>query len=221
MIATALNAVVMVLPWPLKRWVLCKLYRYDIHPRARVGYSWLFPKHLKLDDGAYVGHLNFSKGLDLISLGAHARIENLNWITAHPAGGIHFEHVPNRVPSLVLEEHAAITCQHFFDCASQVRIGKFTTVAGLRSQFFTHSINMEACRQDTQPIDIGAYCLVGTGAIVLAGSVLPDYSVASAGCLLNKPLKETYCLYAGRPAVPLKQLPTTSGYFLRSTGFVT
>jgi acetyltransferase-like isoleucine patch superfamily enzyme len=220
-LAALFRAIVMILPWPLKRKILTRVYGYELHPTSRIGYSWIFPEHLELGECATIGHLNFSKGLELIALGAHATIGNLNWITAHPLGGVHFRHRPERRPALVMGEHAAITSQHFFDCASSITIGSFSTVAGLRSQFFTHSIDVFECRQDCDPIEIGAYCLVATGSIVLPGSCLPDYSVASACSLLNKRFTESYYLYGGTPGGPIKQLSKDCGYFRRTRGYVT
>ena len=220
MLASVLRLGLIFLPWRIRRWLLTRIFHYDLHPTSRMGFSWIYPKHLRLREGAHIGHLNFSKGLDLIALDEYATIGNLNWITAHPTSGIHFRHIPAREPSLLLAEHSAITSQHFFDCASPIKIGRFSTVAGLRSQFFTHSIDVREGRQDTHPIEIGAYCLVATGTVVLPGSRLPDHSVTSALSLLNRQFADSYFLYGGIPAVPVKQLPADCGYFRRARGFV-
>jgi acetyltransferase-like isoleucine patch superfamily enzyme len=220
MFTSAIKLALIFLPWPLRRWVLTRFFGYELHPTSRVGISWIYPKYLRLGEHTRIGHLNYSKGLDLIALDAHATIGNLNWITAHPTTGVHFRHVPSRQPALTLAEHAAITSQHFFDCASPITIGRFSTVAGLRSQFFTHSIDIHEGRQDTHPIEIGAYCLVATGTVVLPGSRLPDHSVTSALTLLNKPFAEPYYLYGGIPATPVKKLSADCRYFRRAHGFV-
>ena len=220
MFSSLLKIMLIFMPWRLRRWMLTVVFHYDLHPTSRIGYSWIYPKHLRLREYARIGHLNFSKGLDLIALDAYATIGNLNWVTAHPSSGIHFRHVPCREPALILAEHAAITSQHFFDCASPITIGRFSTVAGLRSQFFTHSIDVREGRQDTRPIEIGAYCLVATGTVVLPGGRLPDHSVTSALSLLNNQFTESYYLYGGIPATPVKRLPSDCAYFRRARGFV-
>lgn len=221
MLGLIVKVVAFAMPWGLRRRMLHSVFGYELHPTSRIGMSWVYPKRLRMAEHARIGHLTFTKGLDLIDIGAHGPIGNLNWITAHPAvGAVHFHHVPDRVPSLILEDHAAITAQHFLDCASQIRIGRFTTVAGLRTQFFTHSIDIYRGRQDTHPIDIGAYCLIGTGSVVLPGSSVPDHSVISAGSVVNRELSQPYFLYGGAPARPLKELPDDCGYFTRSVGYV-
>jgi acetyltransferase-like isoleucine patch superfamily enzyme len=221
MAASILKILMFALPWQLRRPILQAVFGYELHPSSRIGFSWVYPKRLRMSERARIGHCTFSKGLDLIDMGRYATIGNLNWITAYPSvGGVHFQHAPSRVPSLILEDQAAITSQHFLDCASQIRIGAFSTVAGLRSQFFTHSIDIQNGRQDTQPIDIGAFCLIATGTVVLPGASVPDYSVVSACSVVNRELTQSYRMYGGTPARPVKELPTDCAYFTRSVGFV-
>ncbi len=215
-----LKAILIFLPWFLRKRLLKLFFGYDLHPTSRIGKSWAYPKHLTLKENASIGHLNMMKGLDVLELGEHSSIGNLNWITAHPSGGVHFRHVAGRSPALVLGRHSSITSHHFLDCASRITIGDFSTVAGVHSQFFTHNLDVVNGRQDTRPVDIGSYCLVATGTVILAGSVLPDYSVLSAMSLLNKRYSETHHLYAGVPAAPLKPIPADARYFARTCGFV-
>lgn len=208
-------------PWKLRRWLLVRCWRYEIAPDARIGLSWIFPEHLKLGPGAYIGHLTLAKGLALLELNEHARIGNLNWITGFPEGGRgFFAHQPDRRPRLVLGRHAAVTNRHLIDCTHEVRIGEFSTVAGFRTQILTHSIDLAECRQHSEPVAIGAYCFVGTGCTLLGGARLPDYSVLGAASLLNKAHGARYRLYGGVPARELKELNPSMRYFQRKTGFV-
>ena len=119
-----------------------------------------------------------------------------------------------------MEEHSAITNRHIIDCTNAVHIGKFSTVAGFRSQILTHSIDLEACRQSSAPVTIGDYCFVGTDCVLLGGSSLPNYSILGAKSLLNTSQQQEYYLYAGVPAKPVKELDRDFGYFSRTTGFV-
>lgn len=215
-----LKATLIFLPWFFRRRLLNWLFGYNLHPTSRIGRSWVYPKDLTLGENASIGHLTLVKGLDVLQLGEHSSIGNLNWITAHPSGGAHFRHVADRSPSLVLGDHSSITSHHFLDCANRITIGDFSTVAGVHSQFFTHNLDVINGRQDTQPIEIGSYCLVATGTVILAGSVLPNYSVLSAMSLLNKQFSETHRLYAGVPAAPRKQIPADARYFVRKSGYV-
>ena len=216
-----LSGFVPLMPWRLRRWVLVRWWHYDISPGARIGCSWIFPQHLKMGPGAYIGHLTVVKGLEALELGEQGSIGNLNWITGFPAGDPRFfSHQRDRQPCLVLGRHAAVTNRHLIDCTNAVRIGAFATVAGFRSQILTHSIDLAACRQHSAPIEIGDYCFVGTACTLLGGARLPSHSVLGAASLLNKPYKTTHRLYAGVPAREVKELDPSMAYFHRQTGFV-
>ena len=154
-------------------------------------------------------------------MGEGSSIGNLNQITSFPGyDPTYFAHEHDRLPELIIDSHACITERHVIDCTNCVRIAKFATVAGYRSQILTHSIELYRNRQESKPVSIGAYCFVGTGSILLGGSTLPDYTILGAGSLLNKAYSESYYLYAGNPAKPIKALPQDTGYFRRATGAV-
>lgn len=209
------------LPWFLRRWILTKFFEYQIHPTARIGFSWVFPKKLIMEANSSIGTLTLCKNLDLIYLEQHSSIGKGNWITGYPSDlSAHFAQEQDRKPQLILGEHSAITNRHLIDCTAAVSIGKFSTFAGFQSQILTHSIDLEHCRQSSAPIKIGSYCFVGTNCIVLGDSSLPDYSVLGAKSLLNKKYTDTRYVYGGVPASPIKRLAHELSYFSRSTGFV-
>lgn len=211
----------MLLPWAIRRPLLVKLYGYEIHPTARIGLSWFRPRELKMEAHSRIGHLNVCKGLDRVELGEHAVIEKLNWIYGFPSGiAEHFTLDGERVPSLLVGDHSAITSRHIIDCTNTIRIGRFATVAGYRSQFLTHSIDIQISRQRSKPILIGDYTFVGTSVVILGGSILPDRSVLAAGAVLNKELRDPGYLYAGVPAKAVKKIERDALYFSREIGFV-
>lgn len=210
------------LPWSLRRLVLASLLRYSIHKTARIGFSLICPAHLNMGPGSYIGHLNVCKsGVELIHLGKGAIIGNLNWITGESLMATsHFQKEVGRRPELHVHDHAAITNRHYIDCTATVTIGRFSTFAGIRSVILSHSIDLMNNVQSAKPVSVGEYCFVGTIAVLLSGARLPDYSVLGANSLLNKPYSEPYCLYAGSPARPVKQLPRDLKYFTRTIGVV-
>ncbi len=210
----------MVGPWGLRRRLLVALMGYEIHSTARIGLSWICPERLEMAAGARIGHLTMCKGLSLLKMGEESRLGNLNWITGFPVGNKDFFVGEERRAELVIGEHAAVTHRHLIDCTNSVRIGRFTTFAGFRSQVLTHSIDLQRCRQASRPIAIGDYCFVGTNCVLLGGSALPDYSVLGASSVLNKAYSDPHQLYAGNPARPVKALSREMGYFTRSTGYV-
>lgn len=205
----------------MRRVVLEKWCNCELGEGSSVGLSLLLCRRVKLGRGARIGHLNFMKNLSLVELGESAVINNLNWITGFPKiDSPHFAAEPDRAPELILGPHAAITNRHLIDCTNRVTIGRFTTLAGFRSQVLTHTIDIISGRQTSRPLSIGDYCFIGTDCILLGGSSLPAYSVLGAKSLLNKTHSTPYRLYGGVPAKELSELPQDAKYFTRQTGFV-
>jgi acetyltransferase-like isoleucine patch superfamily enzyme len=212
-----------LMPWPIKRWLLVQFLGYELHPTSRIGLALVMPGKLIMGPRSQILHLTICKGLDKIEMGADASIGRLNFITGFPAPskpGQHFAHEADRRSELILEDGAGITNRHLIDCTNSVTIGKFGNIGGYRCQVMTHSADLMENLQSSAPISIGAYSLVGTACVILGGSSLPPYSVLSAASLVNKPLTEPYTLYGGVPARPLKSLPHDMKYFLRTETFV-
>lgn len=214
-------ALLLILPWRLRRIMLIAFFGYKIHSTARIGFSIICPERLEMDPGSRIRSLTVCKGISLLKMGEKSSIGSLNWITGFPAGDrAFFVADVERRPELVLGAEAAITTRHYIDCTNSVQIGRYTTFAGARSQILTHSIDLHECRQSSKPVTIGEYCFVGTGCVLLAGSMLPDHSVLGASSMLNKRYSEPYFLYAGNPARAIKPLAKDMAYFKRLTGFV-
>jgi serine acetyltransferase len=217
--AIPLYAASLLLPWYLRRRWLAMWFGYDIHPTSRIGYSLVMPGHLVLAEGARIGHMTVCRQLDLVELGPYATVGQFNWITGAPADDPDlYQHVPHRQAQLIMGPHSALTSRHYADCANSITIGAFSTVAGIRSQFFSHGIDVEQSQQSATPITIGAYVMVGTGSTFLSGASVPDYSVVGAGSIVTRPLTESYYLYAGTPAKPIRKLSPDLKYFRRTRG---
>ena len=216
------KVITFLLPWRLKRFLLIRFFKYEIHPSAKIGYSWIYPKKLIMHSNSKIGNLNVAIHLDLISIGKYSSISRGNWITGFPSktNSKHFSHQNERESKLLIGEHSAITKNHHIDCTSTITIGNFVTIAGYNSQLLTHSINILENRQDSSPIIIGDYCFVSTNVVVLGGAHLPSCSVLGAKAMLNKKMNQEYCLYGGIPAKFINEIPKTAKYFNRSTGFI-
>lgn len=218
-----LAAASIALPWPLRRRLLNRFCGARIDPTARIGLSLVLCDEIELGPHARVAHLTLVKGLRRLSLGHHAILGSLNWVSGFPQGladSPHFRDAPGRMPALVIGNHAAVTSRHIIDCTDTVTIGPYATLAGYRTQILTHSVNIHESRQRCAPVTIGAYCFVGTGSILLPGSALPDYSVLAAGAVLNRSLSAPHMLYGGCPAKALQELPEDLAYFRREEGYI-
>lgn len=92
----------MFLPWNIKRFLLIKFWKYKIHKSAYIGLSYIYPKHLIMEKGAYIGHLNVAIHLDYLELGQNSTIGRSNWITGFPSKtkSMHFAHDKSRKVNL-------------------------------------------------------------------------------------------------------------------------
>lgn len=217
-----INFLVVLFPWKVRRFILIRFYHYQIHPTARIGLSYIYPKHLIMEEGAYIGHLNVAVHLDKMILRENVTIARNNWITGFPvaANSKHFAHDKERKSELIIGKESAITKNHHIDCTNSIHIGDYVTIAGYNSQLLTHSIDVYKSRQDSHPITIGDYCFVSTGVVILGGATLPSYSLLAAGAVLTKSFEKEWVIYAGVPAKPIKNIPNDAKYFHREQGFV-
>lgn len=215
-----LRCLISLLPWFLKRKALIRLYDYDLHEKSFIGISFVFPKQLSMKEGARIGNFNVVKGLDKLSMDDSSVISTFNWIFSHPkSDDKFFLGFPDRKAELELCEHSAITSRHLIDCTDKVRIGRFTTVAGFRTQILTHSIDLAKNVQACKPITIGDYCFVGTGSILLSGNRITDKVVVGGGSVVSSDLMKPLSLYGGQPARHIKDI-VDEGYFVRHEGEV-
>jgi acetyltransferase-like isoleucine patch superfamily enzyme len=208
------------LPWILRRSLLNFLPGFSIGPKSKIGRSILIANRVILEEGAKITNLSFVNSIDKLHMKAYSKIGRSNWITGANSSSKMFRD-SNRTCELVVGVHTRITGQHHIDCTGGVNIGDFTTVAGIRSQILSHSVDVKQSKQVAGPVKIGKYCFVGTSAILLMGSSLPDCSVLGAGAVLNKNYNETYSLYAGNPARKVKTFEKEEyKYFNRDHGHV-
>jgi acetyltransferase-like isoleucine patch superfamily enzyme len=216
------KALIVPLPWMLKRYLLQRCFGYELCHTARIGLAWIYPQRLRMGSRARIASFSVAINLDIIKMGEGASIGRSNWITGFPTatGSAHFAHQPERRAELVMGEQSAITKNHHIDCTNRISIGAFTTIAGYRTQFLSHAIDLQMNRQDSKPIQIGKYCFVGSSCVILGGSILPDYSVLGALSLLNKAYHEPWGLYAGQPAEWRKAIDRSAAYFSRQRGYV-
>lgn len=211
------NLLVMILPWPIKRKILNIFYKYNLHPKARIGFSYIYPDYLEMEEGACIGHINVAIHLNKIIMKKNSSIRQQNWITGYPlTQKKHFHDFPDRRPELIMGEDSAITKKHLVDCTDRVTIGKLTSVAGYNTQILSHSTSLEHNRQSCAPITIGHHCFVGTRSIILPGAVLPDQSVLGAGAVLKKQFSESFALYGGVPAKFIKKMDENYSFFHRT-----
>src|SRR3546814_8718108 len=90
-------------------------------------------ENVVLEEGARIASLTIVSPLQLLHLHRHAAIGRGNRIVGQ-AGASYFRSSPNRKSALIMHEHSGITRKHLLDCSDTIEIGKFSLVAGWRSQ---------------------------------------------------------------------------------------
>jgi acetyltransferase-like isoleucine patch superfamily enzyme len=214
---------ILIFPWTIRRLIYRKFFNYKLDSASYIGLSWIYPNELILGKNSSIGSLTVCKNIDRVQLGNDCSIGSLNWITGFPSNLKHTGHFAkeaNRIPALIMKDHSAITSRHLIDCTNTIIIGEYTTIAGIRSQILTHSINIHGACQESNEITIGKYCFIGTASVILKGSIIPDYSVVGAMSLVNKKFEESYCLYGGVPARKIKPMQKNCAYYERNEGYI-
>jgi acetyltransferase-like isoleucine patch superfamily enzyme len=171
-------------------------------------------ERLRVGSKARLGPGSVYRDLRLLDLGAFAHIGQWNWITACTS----LSHQHHRSGTLELGDHAAITSRHYVDCSAPVTIGRFTTIAGVRSTIFTHGIDRRRSGQTSKAVTFGDYSLVGSNVNCVPGSSVPDRCVIGMGATIVGPLETPDSLYVGCPARRVREVD--GSYFTRSIGVV-
>lgn len=212
----ALQLLVVLLPWSLRRVVYQRLFGWQIAPTARVGLSLVGARKVVLGPDAEIGSFNVIRDLDLLELGEGASIATRNRILGSPAAAAIFTKSPNRESVLRLGKYAGITVGHEIDVMDRVELGDYSIIAGFRSQLLTHHLDLVRDDFRAAPVIIGERAAVMTGCTLLAGSTLPDRSILAAGSVITTPLNEELTLYSGNPAQKQRSLPERLKFFHRT-----
>ena len=215
-----LALLVIPLPWWIKKYIYKYVFHYEIGNSCKIGFSFVYPQKLIMHDGAIIGHLNRIYHIHLLEMGKNSIMSRGNIVTGHVKKDKSYNLRPLRRSELIIGDESSITIGHHLDCTDRIKIGNFTTLAGLNSQYMTHSINFKGGYQDCQPIKIGNYCFVGTNVVVLGNFILPDYSILAASSFSKESFSESYCLYGGVPAHKIKKVSAEWVYFKRNKGFI-
>jgi len=87
-----------------------------------------------------------------------------------------------------------------------IQIGDYTQIA---SNVGIISANHDPCdnrKHVLERVEIGAYCWIGMGAIILPGVRLGDFTVVGANSVVTKGFPEGHCVIAGNPAKKIRDL---------------
>jgi acetyltransferase-like isoleucine patch superfamily enzyme len=212
----AVQLVAGLLPASRPKNVLLSAIGHDVDASASIAPILLLPgARIEVGAGARIGPFNAFRAVR-VHVGAAAEVGQLNWVSAAPF--LVEESTSASAGELHLGDHASLTSRHYIDASGGVSIGAYTTVAGVRSTFMTHGIDVTDGLLDTAPIVIGDRAMVGSNCHLVYGAVVPARSVVAMGSVVIPGLLEEDTLYAGTPARGKKRVSGT--YFRRSIGKV-
>jgi acetyltransferase-like isoleucine patch superfamily enzyme len=166
---------------------------------ARIAPVLLFNvRRMEVAAGAVIAFGSVFRDLDLLRLAESAAIGSWNWITAAAVFAPFDADLGEG--SLILGASSAITSRHYLDCTGGITIGRMTTVAGVRSTWFTHRINLMESVQFSAGTRVGDYCFTASGVQVGPGVTIASDSVVAMGSVVTQSLSRAGRLYGGVPA---------------------
>jgi len=202
-----INAVICLLPSPLAC-IFLRFLGHEVGKSVRIGFSLLFVKQLhlkcnskigsgcifncekiKLKNCAYIGRLNIFNGPFSLILCKDAGIGNGNKITCGPKGM-----VTNGRSFLYLGKLSKITSDHRIDLTRSVYLGDFTTIAGTRTEVWTHGYVHEPTGSGRYRIDgpvfLGSNVYIGSRALIMSGVKIETGIHVGAGAVISKSLSK-------------------------------
>jgi len=217
MFINVLRLVVGMLPsgW-VKRYLLC-LSGWEIDPTAVFGPTLLLRvERMVLGPNCRIGFLNVMRDLKSVELEEGAIIGQWNWMSAAlPLIG---QSSPASAGRFKMLRQSSMSSRHYVDASGGVTIGAFATVAGVRSTFITHGVDINSSMQSTARVEIGDYSILGSNSKLTPGSTVPSHSFVAMGSVVTRGLDEPYKLYAGTPARAVRNIPRQASYFARRVG---
>ena len=156
--------------------------------RVRIGhFNFLKIRSLLMRDDAYIGRMNMVYGPIDVILGKRSCIGNANKITRGAQDVVTVGRC-----ALRLGELSSITANHRVDCATDVRLGDFTTVSGIGSQIWTHGYIHDVQGPGRYRIDgkveIGNNVYIGSGCIISMGVRITSGAIVGAGVTVARNL---------------------------------
>jgi acetyltransferase-like isoleucine patch superfamily enzyme len=200
------QAAVWLLPASSVKNSLLRSFGHIIGNRVVIGPTLVFGcRRFVLDDSVVVAVGNVFRGMNLVQLGSEVRIGSWNWISAHPG----YQRYSDEAGCLLVGAGTYFTSRHYLDCSGSLEVGQWSAIAGQRSTFQTHEMDLMTNETTVGRIRVGDRSFIGTGCIVLRGAVLPPRSMLAAGSTLTRSDvgEPESGLWAGSPARFIRAMP--------------
>lgn len=202
--------ILLLLPIRIARILLWFNKDVKLSPKARIGLSVILVDKISLDDGAYIGslnyircqslkigkrgiirHLNIIKGVFDLQMGEQTKINRNTTI-------VNSMNIPElkkaySIPSLNLGYNSIIGVRHFLDMTGSITIGENSILAGRSSELWTHGF-YHAQKGDERwmirgDINIGDNCYIGSHTLFNLGCSVCNGVTIGAGSIVSKDIK--------------------------------
>ena len=201
--------------------LLAPILGIELGKGARIGFSIILTRQLKMKENTRIGHFNFVK-LRQIHFEPGAYIGKLNRISGanldfyfHENGAIGDSNTIYRAKAPVTYGNATleigvaskITFRHYIDCTRSIRFGNYATLAGAGSQIWTHGYfhaeqGIERVRIDGE-VNIGTNVNISSACVINPGVTISDgITVGSHVCVSKSLLKKGMYVSQGLRFIP-------------------
>ena len=186
---------------------------WEIGKKARISPNlFLNTSKVSIGSGAQIRAFNIFRNVSL-EVGAESIIGSFNWVGA--ARGL--SELPNFKGLLSLGQHSAINSRNYFDVSGGVIFGDFSDLAGVRSTFITHQIELSASIQTCNTIEIGNHTMICSNSILVPGGTqIGNRCLFAMGSVIRAGNYPSGGFYAGMPAIFKKN--TSGVWFIRKIG---
>ncbi|OMC40170.1 hypothetical protein A5740_24450 [Mycobacterium sp. GA-1841] len=189
-------------------------FGHAVAATARIGPTLVLNvDRFEVGEGVRFGLFNVVRGLSLVRFEEHAAMESWNWISAHPS----YQQIDAKAGTLFVGYGAKLGSRHYADCSGTIVLREYAAVGGNRCLLQTHEPDFVHKRQTVGRVTVGHHSLVGSGAVMLKDSQLPDQSVLAANSTMTQRSapEPKRGLYAGSPATWKRETP--GAYFERDS----
>lgn len=165
-----------ILPNVLKISIYKRLFKWEIGDNVKIGLSYIDCDKVIIKDNAKIGHFNRIRTLKHFELGEKSTLGKLNRIF-----GGNYE---NWVDTFIVGDGTGITSNHIFDSGGGIFIGDRVIIAGISSQMWTHSVNLEENIFVTKPITIKSRVYIGSSVLLSPGVIIPSRTTVGLGAVV-------------------------------------
>ena len=196
---------------------LLNRFGHEVALTARIGPTIAVGvRKVHIGEHVHIALFNVIRDLSSVWLDDYVIVESWNWISAHPG----FQRTDPNAGTLFMGVRAKIGSRSYFDCSGTISILPFGNVGGHRCLFQTHQTDFAHNRQSVGRITVGDHSFVGSCAVILKGTTLPERSILAANSTMTASVPTSKRgLYAGSPAV--WQHPISGSWFARTNYFMT